>query len=163
MAQGFSEYTPKIEEESVAVTDLFSLANQYSRQVIQPHTDQSAGRVQWFHLPLKNYFSSPFWKSATEREHTASREERPLSCSLPRDTPALTIFTEDNYCYSYTLKKIPCGYLLHTKELMLWYCCYLTPQKNFSYPDTSLFSVIKINHLLLFFKEVLLFCSARHK
>ena len=53
-------------------------------QAIRPHTDQLAGRAHWFHLPLNNYFSSPFWKSATDREYTASREERPLSHPLLR-------------------------------------------------------------------------------
>ena len=100
------------------------------------------------------FFLALFWKSATDREHTASREERPHSCNLPWDTPALMIFTEDNCCY-----------LLHTKELTLRPATVLLPdtQKNVSHSDTSLLSVITINHSLLFFKKVLLFCSALHK
>ena len=60
---------------SVVVTDLFSLANQCPSEAIRPHTDQSAGRTHWFHFSLKNYFFiTPFWKSATNREHKTSKE-----------------------------------------------------------------------------------------
>ena len=127
----------------VAVTD------QCPHQVIRPHTDQSAGRAHWFHLPLKNYFFKPFLEvDLKNREHTASREERPLS----------TGHSSINDLHWRSL-------LLHSKELTLRPATLLRldTQKNFSPSDTSLLSVMKINHSLLSFKEVLLFCSVLHK
>ena len=67
----------------VAVTDLFPLAN----QAIRPHTDQSgAEHIDSFFLS-RTIFSSLFWKSRQVREHPASSEDRPLSCSLLRTFP----------------------------------------------------------------------------
>ena len=70
--------------DSVAVTDLFPLANQSPCQAIRPHTDQSgAEHIDSFFLS-RTIFSSPFWKSRQIREHLVSSEERSLSSTLLR-------------------------------------------------------------------------------
>ena len=96
------------------------------------------------------FFLALFGSWSRDREYPASREERPLSHPFLLDTPALTIFAKDNCCY-----------LQHSADTWNTAATWNT-QKNFSYSDTSLLSVIKIN-LSLFFKEVLLFYSALHK
>ena len=68
----------------VAVTDLFSLANQCSRQAIRSHTDQSGAECIDSIYLSRTFSSSPFWKSSEVREYSASSEERPLSRLLLR-------------------------------------------------------------------------------
>ena len=145
-----------------AVTDLFSLTNQYPRQAIRPHTHQSAGRTHWFLLPLKNYFFKPFLEvGLLNREHKTSKEERPLSRPL--------LWTLQHWRSSLRITAVKA---IHTKELTLllathyrtkelahylWHC-YLIPKKNlFSLWHKSTFChkkkpfvVLQINFLILF-------------
>ena len=73
----WSPNTWRIVYQPVAVTDLFSLANECPRQAIRPQTDQSAGRAHWFHPPLKNYFFLALFGSLpTDREYSACREKK---------------------------------------------------------------------------------------
>ena len=91
-------------ENLVAVTDLFSLLNALAKRFDHTLTNQRAERIDFIFLQ-RTIFSIPFWKSATDRVHDKERRKT-LLLSFSTDAPALTIFTEDNCCYSYTLKKI---------------------------------------------------------
>ena len=76
----------------------------FSCESMPPPSDSAthwpiSGQITLIPSSYKNYFSSPFWKSATSRESPASREEKPLPRPFLLDTPALTIFAEDNCCY----------------------------------------------------------------
>ena len=112
------------------------------------------------------------WSST---ESTRPAKKKDLSAVACHGNSALMIFTEDNCCQRYPQKKImatisythkrtnaaTCNTLKNwntTCDTATWY-----PKRTFSHFDTSLLSVIKINYSLLFFKEVLLFCSALHK
>ena len=69
---------------SVANKDLFPLANQWPRQAIRPHTDQSgAERIDSFFLS-RSIFSCPCWKLRQVREHIVSSQDRALSRPLLR-------------------------------------------------------------------------------
>ena len=124
------------------IKDLFSLVNQCPCQAIRPHTDQSAGRVHWFHLSSKELcFLALFWKSwSASREYPASREERPLSCPHLLDAQAWAIFAEDN-----------CWLICDTQRTLYSY---------FSHSDTVQLSVIIINLFVVLLKRVFfLFCA----
>ena len=142
-----------------------------------PHhtlTNQWAEHITSFFLS-RTIFSSPFWKSASRTDSTRPAKKKDLSLVACHRNPALTIFTEDNCYHRYPLKKImaatsythkrtnaaTCNTLKNwctTCNTATWYL-----KRTFSRSDTNLLSVIKINHSLLFFKEVLLFCLALHK
>ena len=65
----FSEYV------AVTIKKLFSLANQCPRQAIRPHTDQSADRVHWFHLPSKElFFSSLFLEITVDQQRVPDKQ-----------------------------------------------------------------------------------------
>ena len=63
----------------VAVTDLFSLANQCPRQAIRPHIDQSeAERIDSFFLS-RTFSSSPFLKADDKSERAQLAAKKDLS------------------------------------------------------------------------------------
>ena len=120
---------------SVAVTDLFPLANQCLRQAIRPHTDQSGEeRIDSF-FPSRTIFPIPFWKPRQVREHGR--------LSL-KSTLLVAIHTQKNQ---------PCGQLhdpLATVTHLLKTQGLATLKRTFSHSDSFTSAVV-------FFKGVSLF------
>ena len=130
----------------VAVTDLFSLANQCLCQAIWPHTDQSeAERIDPIY-PSRTFSFSPFWKSL-QSGSTRLAAKKDLSPVLFDGHSTWKIFTEDNAATSDTHT--------HTKNPALRpvtrATCYsdtptnsrtnilpATPNRTFSHSDSSL-------------------------
>ena len=74
--------TVSISYDSVAVWDLFPLANQCPHQAIRSHTDQSGAEcIDSFSLS-RTIFSNLFWKSQQVREHLVSSQDGHLSRPL---------------------------------------------------------------------------------
>ena len=135
--------------DKVAVTDLFSLAYQCPHQVIRPHTDQSAGRELGFLLLLKNYFSSPFWKSASRTESTRPAKKKDFSPVACNRNPSLTIFTEDNCYHRYPLKKITVATSYAHKRTNTATCNTLKNKRTSVLPATLLPDTPKETFLIL--------------
>ena len=111
-----------IRDTYVAVTDLFSLANQCSRQEIRPHTDQSgAERIDSFFLS-RTSFSSPFW-SRTQSESTWVAAKKDLSHVLSnghsngRFSLKITLLLA-----THTKRASPAA--CHTSYLLQWHTSY---------------------------------------
>ena len=97
---------PHRTDECVAVTDLFSLANQsLTKRFGHTLINQRAECTDSF-LLSRTIFSISFWKLASRTESTRPAKKKDLSPIASHGKPALTIFTEDNCCHRYPLKKI---------------------------------------------------------
>ena len=119
--------------KSVAVTDLFPLANQCPRQAIRPHTDQSG--AECINSSLELFFLALFGShDSSERTQLATKTY--LSRVLYYGHSTWNTFTEEHTATSYTHRRTSLA-VSHTSYLQLWHTLSTNSRTNILSCDTK--------------------------